>query len=158
MRRTLGIVFVVSFLCGCGGPPPPTPEGSTPATTSGRRKIIGSARATNGNVVQVNSVERLSATEARVTVRIFNPGAVPISRNTKPVGPKQFYVAPTSTSQLPVPAVDLAKSALKEKIIESRENIDGVLYLKLPGPGPAELFYGENAELAVGLVIIPAEK
>lgn len=150
---------VLVLLAGCAGQPAAetaqsTPEAAPAPEASGRKKPVASARGTNGMILQVSSAERLSAGEAKISLRIFNPGATP---QPQTVDLENFYIAPLDNSTLPVVAVDKAKTTLKPSVLQPRENIEGDVYFKTPGPGAMAISYGTAPELSVNVVRIPAQ-
>jgi hypothetical protein len=102
-------------------------------------------------IVRVKKAKRLSPTEAKLTVQIFNPGAVPLPQT---VGPGSFYIAPQGSAELPVAAADPGRSTFKKVQLAPRESTDGEVILKLPGAGPVQVFYGDTPEVSVKVLTV----
>ncbi|BAC91611.1 hypothetical protein [Gloeobacter violaceus] len=149
MRRIFVAGLVLGLVVGCAGGERPA---ETAAPQSSRGQVVG-VRTAQGVILQVKTLERLSAEEAKLTVRIFNPGAVPLPQK---VGPEYFFVGSNEGTELPVRSVDAQKTTLTQKELVPREATEGELFLKLPGPGAMKLYYGETPEINIFVVRIPA--
>ncbi|MBW4699447.1 MAG: hypothetical protein KME03_16430 [Aphanocapsa lilacina HA4352-LM1] len=150
MKRTIVAGLVLGLVVACAGGDRPAEK--TAAPRSSRGQVVG-VRTAQGVILQVKTLERLSSEEAKLTVRIFNPGAVPLPQK---VGPEYFFVGPNEGAGLPVRSVDAARTTLAPKELVPREATEGELLLKLPGPGAMKLYYGETPEVNIFVVRIPA--
>lgn len=151
MGRFIGILYVISLLAGCGMTSKPA---NMDAPRVVKKGLVGSARTPEGVILRIKTVERLSDTEAKLNVELFNPGAVPLSQT---VGPTNFFVAPQGSSVVPTMATDLAKSSLKKMSIAPREAANGDIFLKLPAAGAFQVYYGDTPEVSVSVVAIPVK-
>jgi hypothetical protein len=151
MRRFFGILCVLSLLTGCGSTSKPA---NMDAPRVAKKGLAGSARTPEGVILKVKTVERVSDTEAKLNVELFNPGAVPLSQT---VGPTNFFVAPQSSSAVPTMATDLKKSTLKKTSIAPREAAVGDIFLKLSSAEAYQVYYGDTPEVSVRAVLVPAK-
>jgi hypothetical protein len=152
LRRVVCGLCALVVLAGCGV------ESSRPAKlkTDGpapNRELVGSARTPEGVILRVKKAERLSPTEVKLTVQLFNPGAVPLPQT---VGPDNFYVTPLGSAAQARPAADPARSTLKKVSIAPRESTEGEVLLTLPGSGPVEVLYGDTPEVSVSVMRLEA--
>jgi hypothetical protein len=151
MQRFFGILCVLSLLTSCGIASKPA---NMDAPRVAKKGLVGSARTPEGVILRVKTVERVSNSQAKLNVELFNPGAVPLSQT---VGPTNFFAAPQRSSAVPTMVTDLEKSTLKKTSIAPREAATGDIFLKLPSAEAFQVYYGDTPEVSVRAVVVPAK-
>ncbi|AGY57219.1 hypothetical protein [Gloeobacter kilaueensis] len=150
----IGWVVVLALLTGCSANTRPANIGSEQSKAARSKGLVAGVRTPEGIILQVKKAERLSASEAKLSVRLFNPGAVPLPQK---IGPNNFYVSPNEGTADPVAGYEPTKTTLPQKEIAPREAAEGDVYLKLPDPGTVKVYYGDTPEVSVFVLrIAPA--
>jgi hypothetical protein len=147
VRRWIGLVLGMCFVVGCGEP-------TQTAKKSENRQSRGVYSSDERLLIKFVSAERLSPTEASVSVKITNSEQQ--VAGTAVVDPANFYIGPEGTNAEPVSTYEPAKTTFKKTTLQNHESVEGKVFFTLPSPAAMNIVYGDSPALSVRVGTIPA--
>lgn len=148
VHRWMGLALGLSLVVGCS-------SGATQTTKkSENRQSRGVYSSDERLLIKFVSAERLSPTEASVSVKITNSEQQ--VAGTATVDPANFYIGPEGSSTEPVSAYEPAKTTFKKVTLQNHESVEGKVFFTLSDPKAKNVVYGDSPALAVRVGTIPA--
>jgi len=147
VRRWLSLVLGLSLIVGCGGP-------TQTAKKSENRQSRGVYSSDERLLIKFVSAERLSPTEASISVKMTNSEQQVAGATV--ADPAKFYIAPEGSSAEPVSTYEPAKTTFKKTTLQNHESVEGKVFFTLSSPAAMNIVYGDSPDLSVRIGTIPA--